>query len=139
MKRFILGAATREVAVRLKMKRFVILAATVLVVTVMAPAANAAFTPISPAPPGELSLIGSGGILDTLYGLGNLQRISDSFIGDQLWQLTGSGATAMAVAKFSGFTHTFGVIPGSSGGRRWRRKPRSPRPTVSSWLRPGDF
>jgi hypothetical protein len=98
------------------MKRIAILGATVFVVAVMAPTAKAAFTPIAPAPSGELNLLGSGGILDTLYGLGNLQRISDSFAGDQLWGLTSGGGSVTAVAKFAGFNQQFGVLPGSSGG-----------------------
>ena len=98
------------------MKRIAILPATVLVVALMAPAAQAAFTPIAPAPSGELNLLGSGGVLDTLYGLGNLQRISDSFTGDQLWDLTSGGGSVTALAKFAGFTQEFGIIPGSSGG-----------------------
>lgn len=89
---------------------------TVLVVALMVVAAKAAFTPIAPAPFGELNLLGSGGILDTFYGLGNLQRISDSFTGDQLWELTSGGGSVTAVAKFAGFNQEFGVVPGSSGG-----------------------
>ncbi|MFQ5946733.1 MAG: DUF4114 domain-containing protein [Anaerolineae bacterium] len=97
------------------MRRLAILAASVAVVALTPLAANAAFTPISPAPSGELSLLGTDGILDTLYGLGNLERISDSFVGDQLWELSGAG-NVRVVAKFAGFSQDFGVIPASTGG-----------------------
>ncbi len=97
------------------MKRIAILAAAVVVVALTASEVKALLTPISPAPSGELNLLGTGGILDTVYGLGNLVRISDSFIGDQLWGLTGGGSVT-AVAKFAGFDQDFGVIPGSTGG-----------------------
>ncbi len=83
------------------MTRIAILTASVAMVALMPLAANAA----------ELSLTGSSGILDTLYSLGNMERISDQF-----WELTTSGATVMAVAKFSGFSQEFGVISGSTGG-----------------------
>jgi hypothetical protein len=97
------------------MRRIAIFGAVVAVLALTAPEAKALLTPISPAPSGELSLLGSGGILDTLYGLGSLQRISDSFVGNQLWELSGTGSV-MVVAKFAGFSQNFGVIPGSSGG-----------------------
>jgi hypothetical protein len=71
------------------MKRIAILATVIVVVALAASEVKGLLTPISPAPPGELNLLGTGGILDTVYGLGNLVRISDSFIGDQFWGLTG--------------------------------------------------
>ncbi len=79
--------------------------------------ANAGFTLISPSPPsgGEPDLLGSGGILDTLYGLTNLVRIQDSpFPGDQVWMNLDGGATAEA--KWAGAEETFGYFPGASGG-----------------------
>ena len=100
------------------MKRITVLAIAVIVLAMTASEAKATpvLSPIAPAPAGELNLIGSGGILDTLYGLGNLQRISDSFAGDQLWKLTSGVGSVTAVAKFAGFNQQFGVLPGSSGG-----------------------
>lgn len=98
------------------MKRIAILAGTALVVVLTAPSAKAALTPISSAPSGELSLLGSGGILDALYGLSNLQRIGDSFKGNQLWELTSGAGSVTAVAKFAGFNQEFGVVPDANGG-----------------------
>jgi hypothetical protein len=98
------------------MKKIAMLAAVMAVAALTAPEAMALLTPISSAPSGELSLLGSGGILDTLYGLSNLERISDSFTGDQLWELSDAAASVTVVAKFAGFSQGFGVIPGSSGG-----------------------
>ena len=77
--------------------------------------ALAALTPISSGGSGEPSLLGSGGILDTLYGLSNLVRIQDSpFPDDQVWMNLDGGATA--TAKYAGADETFGYFPGSSGG-----------------------
>jgi hypothetical protein len=70
------------------MKRIAMFAAVMAMVVLTAPEAMALLTPISSAPSGELSLDTSGGILDMLYGLSNLQRISDSFAGDQLWEVS---------------------------------------------------
>lgn len=72
-------------------------------------------TPINPAPGLELDLLGTGGILDSLYGLANVQPIEDGpFPGDQIWlNLEGS---ATATAKYSAYDQTFGYIPGESGG-----------------------
>jgi len=66
-----------------------------------------------PSGGGELSLATSGGILDTLYGLGNLTRMDDAV--DQLWGNTGV-AHVLVVEKDSGYTQTFGYLPGGSGG-----------------------
>ena len=98
------------------MKRIAMFAAVMAMVVLTAPEAMALLTPISSAPSGELSLDTSGGILDMLYGLSNLQRISDSFAGDQLWEVSAAAASVTVVAKFAGFSQNFGVIPGSSGG-----------------------
>jgi hypothetical protein len=78
--------------------------------------ALADFTPINPAPAPETHLLGAGGILDQIYGLGNLQRIDDfgAFPNDQLWVNLDGGATAQA--KFAHATMQFGYIPGDSGG-----------------------
>jgi len=97
------------------MKKIATFAAVMAVVALTAPEAKA--TPISSAPSGELGLLGTGGILDTLYGLSNLERVSDSFIqGDQLWELSDAAASVKVVAKYAGFSQDFGVIPGASGG-----------------------
>jgi len=72
-------------------------------------AGTAAATGISPGP--ETPLIGSGGILDTIYGLGNLQRVNDDW--DQIWNPANGNATAKA--KFAGFSQNFGYIPQSGG------------------------
>jgi hypothetical protein len=56
----------------------------------------------------EPDLIGSGGILDSNFGLGNLQRIDDDL--DQYWAITGSEVTVAAVAKYASFTQNFGFI-----------------------------
>lgn len=98
------------------MRKIAMFAAVMVMVVLTAPEAMALLTPISSAPSGELSLDTSGGILDMLYGLSNLQRISDSFTGDQLWQVSAAAASVTVVAKFAGFSQGFGVISGSSGG-----------------------
>ena len=67
--------------------------------------ATAATTGISPGP--ETPLIGTGGILEQLYGVGNLLRIDDDL--DQIW-FPASG-NASAKAKFADFTQEFGYIP----------------------------
>jgi hypothetical protein len=60
------------------------------------------------ASPSEPDLIGSGGILDNEFGLGNLQRIDDDL--DQYWTISGTEVTVTAVAKYAGFTQNFGFI-----------------------------
>jgi hypothetical protein len=67
--------------------------------------AAAATTGILPGP--ETPLVGAGGILDQIYGLGNLQRIDDDF--DQIWFPASGDATL--TAKFADFTQNFGYIP----------------------------
>jgi len=62
-------------------------------------------TGILPGPEVPLNL--SGGILDQIYGLGNLLRIDDDL--DQIWFPANGYATAEA--KFAGFTQEFGYIP----------------------------
>ena len=69
-------------------------------------AGTATATSISPGP--ETSLIGSGGILDQLYGLSNLQRVDDAH--DQIWS-PANGNDWSFKAKFAGFTQDFGYIP----------------------------
>ena len=83
-----------------------------VVLTLSAGSAVADLTPINPAPAGEPSLLGSGGILDTLYGSGNYARVDDDL--DQIWMNLNGGA--VATGKWAGATETFGYIPGSSGG-----------------------
>ena len=55
----------------------------------------------------EPDLLGSGGILDNEFGLGNLQRIDDDM--DRYWTVTGE-LSATAVAKHAGFSQNFGFI-----------------------------
>jgi hypothetical protein len=66
---------------------------------------TATATLILPGP--EVPLAESGGILDLIYGLGNLQRLDDTL--DQIW--FPANGTATAVAKFAGFNQNFGYIP----------------------------
>ena len=75
--------------------------------------AQAGPTVILPNPGGEPSLATPGGLLDSLYGLGNLTRASDS--ADQVWQNLGTG-TATIKGKYAGYTELFGYISGASGG-----------------------
>jgi hypothetical protein len=70
-------------------------------------------TTILPNSSGEPSLVTPGGILDLLYGLGNLTMASDS--ADAIWQNLGT-ATATVQGKYAGYTEVFGYIPGASGG-----------------------
>lgn len=76
-------------------------------------ASFASGTPVMPNMGGEPSLAIQGGILDALYGLGNLTRMDDSV--DLLWGNTGI-AHVMVVAKYSGYDQTFGYLAGESGG-----------------------
>ncbi|MCK4627449.1 MAG: hypothetical protein KAT56_00525 [Sedimentisphaerales bacterium] len=59
--------------------------------------------------------------LDSLYGLDNLTRVDDydSSIVDQYWTFADEAvtATALARAKFAGFTHKLGFLPGPAGGK----------------------
>ena len=50
-------------------------------------------------------------ILNSLYGLGNLQRVDDA--SDQIWNPADSEATAQA--KFAAFSQNFGYIPQKDG------------------------
>lgn len=95
---------------RKKMKPIAI--AAVLLATglfFVAGGATAATTPISPGP--ETPLIGTGGILDQLYGLGNLVRVDDDF--DQIWNP--ANGDAVARAKYADFSQEFGYIPQING------------------------
>ena len=64
--------------------------------------------------PGQTNsgLVTENGILDSLYGLENLTRVSDDV--DQLWTLTGLANGASAFAAYAGYQNTFGVI--AAGG-----------------------
>ena len=59
----------------------------------------------------EPSLTGPGGILDQLYGLGNVSRIDDDI--DQIWSPANGNATA--VAKFAAYSQNVGYIPDLNG------------------------
>lgn len=74
--------------------------------------AGAAFTVVNPASGSELNLEGAGGILDILYGWGNVTRIDDSF--DQIWWEWNGGAVARA--KYAGDNHLIGYTQGVAGG-----------------------
>ena len=74
---------------------------------------SAGATPVMPNLSGEPSLAIQGGILDTLYGLGNLTRMDDSL--DLLWGNTGV-AHVLVVATYSGYDQTFGYLAGKSEG-----------------------
>jgi hypothetical protein len=67
-------------------------------------------TPISYPTYSEVWLDTPKGILDTLYGLSNLQRVQDNY--DQIW--VNNGGKVDAVAKYAGYTQTFGYIYSSS-------------------------
>jgi len=60
----------------------------------------------------EGSLDEPAGILDTLYGLINLQRVDDGI--DQTWWPANGSATAQA--KYAMFTQEFGYIPQNNDG-----------------------
>lgn len=62
---------------------------------------------------GEPSLAVAGGLLDSLYGLGNLTRMDDAV--DQKWGNDGL-AHVLVLAKHAGYSQTFGYITGDSGG-----------------------
>ena len=72
-------------------------------------------------PPGEPGLAEPGGILDTLYGLDNLTRVSDSgdSLTDQYWKVLRSPCCrmtcigAIARAKYSSYPIAFGCMPGA--------------------------
>lgn len=73
-------------------------------------AGTATPTMILPGPETPLigdGVAGNGSILDTIYGLGNLQRVDDG--SDKIWYPANGTATAMA--KYAGFTQDFGYIP----------------------------
>jgi hypothetical protein len=59
----------------------------------------------------------AGGILDQLYGLGNLQRVDDFGVlpNDQIWFNPVEGE-AQAQAMIAGFSQNFGYIPQSNDG-----------------------
>lgn len=88
-----------------------LLAAALLPGLLAAPAA-AVLTPVQPTPhAGEVSLLGAGGILDTLYGLDNVTRLDDSL--DGLWA-RGSYLVS-AQARFAGYTQRLGYVPEGGG------------------------
>ena len=60
----------------------------------------------------ETPLAESGGILDQLYGLSNLQRVPDAI--DTVWFPANGNATA--IAKFAAYTQNFRYIPRNRDG-----------------------
>jgi hypothetical protein len=87
------------------------MAAALLSLGLFLGAGSAAATTTKPSPWSEPPLIEAGGILDQLYGLGNLVPIVDS---DQIWGPGNGNVTAKA--KFADFSQAFGYIPQSTGG-----------------------
>ena len=77
--------------------------------------ATAATTGIDPTS-NLIAPASAGGILDTIYGLSNLQRVDDFAVlpNDQIWFNPGT-YEAQAQAKFSGSAHDFGYIPDING------------------------
>jgi hypothetical protein len=65
---------------------------------------------------GILNLLTPGGVLDTLYGLDNIERIHDysAPVTDQLW--FNPDGEAIAMAKYASFEHDFGYFAGPNGG-----------------------
>ena len=71
-------------------------------------------TVISPSTIGNsYTLDTPGGILDTLYGLENLVRISDT--GDEWWAVDGDPGDAVARAASAGYSNEFGWTTGALG------------------------
>ncbi len=62
----------------------------------------------------EPVLTGPGGILDTLYGWGNLSEVPPAL--DQLWVNPTDEVAVEVQAKWAAYTQTFGYLPGSTGG-----------------------
>ncbi len=77
--------------------------------------ATAATTGINPTS-NLIAPASAGGILDTLYGLSNLQRVDDFGVlpNDQIWFNPNTG-TVQAQAKFASYAHDFGYIPDTNG------------------------
>ena len=90
-----------------------------LLFLIAGPASASIITTINPASGSETSLAEPGGILDILYGLSNLTRVSDgdSETTDQYWGFSGPDGegTARIRAKFAGFNHRFGHLSGATG------------------------
>lgn len=68
---------------------------------------NARATTIKAGFPGEPSLATTGGILDSFFGLTNLDRINDDL--DGLWQ-TGGTLDIFSIGKYASFDHDFGYL-----------------------------
>ena len=96
--------------------RFPILrwAALALLLVGLSPPAQAAFTAFSMGAGNEPDLLT---ILDTAYGLENLERMHDfdADVTDEVWNNHGS-INVTAVAKYAGFHQTVGVLSGVEGG-----------------------
>jgi len=93
------------------------LAASVSVLLVTSGVVYADFTtPVKTGPSNEVPLLGTGNILDTLYGLANVTRIDDfnAPITDQVWY--NPDGSAAAEAKYAGQSQNFGYLLGTSGG-----------------------
>ena len=85
---------------------------TASLVLFAASGSNAALTPVLTGTGYESGLIGARGILDERFGLENLVRVDDSI--DQYWQ-SGGDFTVKTLAKWAGFSQSFGIIDASGG------------------------
>ncbi len=95
--------------VTIALLRLPYLAAITLFVVAMP--VHATLTEIRNAPSDEISLLGSAGVLETLYGLDNLERIDDGH--DNTWRVkSASGGVAAVRAIFNGFSEIFGFVSG---------------------------
>ena len=74
--------------------------------------------PLQQDPVTEDMLAEPGGILDRVYGLGNLRRVADRGADwtDQYWSFEGDSTISVrAIAKYTGLSHWFGYLPGPLG------------------------
>lgn len=93
-------------------KAFIVITLLSFVFFLGAGTAGAALTTILPG--SAVPLLGTGNILETLYGAGNFLRVDDAF--DQIW--FPADGTATATAKYAFNAQNFGYIPlgGSNSG-----------------------
>jgi len=101
------------------LNKYVLISIIVGLLIMMSAPTNAALTePLGPDSPSGKVLFKT---LDNLYGLDNLTRVDDydSAIVDQYWAFADEAvtATALARAKFAGFTHKLGFLPGPEGAK----------------------
>ena len=89
-------------------------AATLLLTIGLSPPAQAGFTSFTMRNGNEPDLLT---ILDSTYGLDNLERMHDfdADVTDEVWT-NYSSIDVTAVAKYAGFDQTVGVLSGAAGG-----------------------